>query len=151
MESQGVNFKGRLTQIEQQFGIKRNAIYEKLSRIKGYEPKHWPALLVGQWRGENAKRAEWTIPAWAFFLKDVAPPGRKVKAAWDRTKREAEKQGWGRIPCYDTAKSDWKSIPEDVKQALRGELTALKEKSPTAIRKYDLPLHDSMVNGWSVN
>ncbi|MCP5275053.1 MAG: hypothetical protein H6936_09425 [Burkholderiales bacterium] len=142
MKSEGKHFQDALIEIEKEYGIKSTAIYEKFKIVKDYEPKHWPALLIGKWRGENAKRVEWPLEAWGKFIKEMSSPGRKVKAAWDRTKQEADKQRWGKIPSYDTAKSQWNDLEDDLKAALRGELKILKAKSPTAIRKYDQPLHE---------
>lgn len=147
MKAQGIHFHAALDQIKQGFGLNKTALYDKLSRIKGYDPLHWPALLVGQWRGENAKRVQWNNEALLFFLKDATSPGRKIKTAWDRTKRQAAISGWGEIPSYDTAKSDFKKIPHDVITLLKEGETALKVKSPTLIRAYDLPLHDT----WSLD
>ena len=147
MKTQGIHFQAALEQIKQEFGLNRTTIYEKLKRIEGYEPINWPALLVGQWRGENAKRAEWNPEAWRCFFKEAKTAGRKIKTAWEYTKRQAEKCGWGKIPSYDTAKSDFKKIPHDVLVLLKEGETALKVKSPTLIREYDLPLHDT----WSLD
>lgn len=141
MKSQGIHFSVALDQIKQEFGLNKTALYDKLSRIKGYEPIHWPALLVGQWRGENAKRGDWCNDAWLCFLREATTPGRKVKTAWEYTKRQAVKNGWGEIPSYDTAKSHLKKIPHDVMTLLKEGEKALKVKSPTLDRKYDQPLH----------
>lgn len=142
MKSQGIHFSAALDQMKQEFGLNKTALYDKLSRIKGYEPMHWPALLVGQWRGENAKRGEWCNDAWLCFLREATTPGRKVKTAWEYTKRQAVKNGWGEIPSYDTAKSHLEKMPHDVMTYLKEGEAALKVKSPTLGRKYDLPLHD---------
>lgn len=147
MKSEGKNFQDALIEIENEYGLKHTALYDKLKAVKDYEPRNWPALLIGKWRGENAKRVEWPMAALRCFMKEMSAPGRKVKAAWDRTAQESEKQGWGKIPGYDTAKAYWNSVPDDVKLALRGEFTALKVKSPTAIRHYDLPPNDT----WSMD
>ncbi|MBV6447869.1 MAG: hypothetical protein FCKEOINB_01506 [Nitrosomonas sp.] len=141
MKAQGVHFQVALEQMAQEFGLKPSTIYEKISRIKGYEPTHWPALLIGQWRGENAKRGYWCHDAWRCFLREATTPGRKVKTAWEYTKRQAAKNGWGEIPSYDTAKSHLKKIPHDVITLLKEGEKALKVKSPTLDRKYDHPLH----------
>lgn len=147
MKAQGMHFSAALDQIKQEFGLNKTALYDKLSRIKGYEPIHWPALLVGQWRGENAKRAQWSQEAWLCFLREATTPGCKIKTAWEYTKRQAAKYGWSEIPSYDTAKADLKKIPHDVITLLKEGETALKVKSPTLIRKYDQPLNDT----WSLD
>jgi len=141
MKAQGIHFSEALIQIRQEFGLGKSALYEKINRIKGHDPMHWPALLVGQWRGENVRRAEWPNQAWQFFLQNVLTPGCSIRTAWHRTKRHAEKQGWPAIPCYDTAKSDFRKLPHDVVTLVKEGETALKVKSPTAIRDYDFPLH----------
>lgn len=141
MKAQGNNFHVALNELKKEFGLSKSTLYDKIARIKGYDPQHWPALLVGQWAGENAQRVEWNEEAWNFFIKDAVSPGRKIKTAWRRTKSQAEKEGWGAIPSYDTAKKDYKKIPHDVLTLLKEGETALKVKSPTAIRDYRFPLH----------
>lgn len=141
MKGQGNNFRAALDEIKREFGLSKSTLYDKIARIKGYDPQHWPALLVGQWAGENVQRVEWDEEAWNFFIKDAVTPGRKIKTAWRRTKNQAEKEGWGAIPSYDTAKKDYKKIDHDVLTLLKEGETALKVKSPTAIRDYRFPLH----------
>lgn len=141
MKAQCNNFKVALDEIKNEFGLSKSTLYDKIARIKGYDPQHWPALLVGQWAGENVQRVEWNEEAWNYFIKDAAAPGRKIKTAWRRAKNQAEKEGWGAIPSYDTAKKDCKKIPRDVWTLLKEGETALKVKSPTAIRDYRFPLH----------
>jgi hypothetical protein len=147
MKAQGIHFQKALGEIKQEFGLTKSALYEKIARIKGYDPQHWPALLVGQWKGENARRVLWNEAAWFYFLKDALSPGRKLKTAWDRTKRQAAISGWGTIPSYDTAKADYRKIDHDVITLLKAGETALKVKSPTVIREYSLPLHHT----WSMD
>lgn len=130
-----------LAEIKARYGIGKSALYDKISRITGYEPLHWPALLLGQWTGENAKRAEWHDGAWLFFLKNALVPGCRIKTAWKRTRRETERRGWGAIPSYDTALADFDRLPDDVVTLVKEGETALKVKSPTLRRDYDLPLH----------
>lgn len=141
MKAQGVNYQAALGEIMKEFGLPKSTVYDKIKRIKGYEPQHWPALLVGQWTGENARRAEWHADAYQFFIGNALIPGCKIRVAWARTKRHAEKNGWGEIPSYDTAKNDFKKLPQDVVTLIKEGETALKVKSPTAIRDYDFPLH----------
>lgn len=142
MKSKGVHFYLALDQIKQEFDLTKSSLYDKIARIKGYDPQHWPALLVGQWKGENAKRVQWNESAWLYFLKDALPPGRKLKTAWERTKRQAAISGWGVIPSYDTAKADFKKLDHDMVTLIKEGEAALKVKSPTAIRDYNLSLHD---------
>jgi hypothetical protein len=141
MKAKGIHFSEALIQIKQEFGLGKSALYEKISRIKGYDPMHWPALLVGQWRGENVRHAEWHEEAWRYFLGNALTPGCPIRTAWQRTQRQAEKSGWGPVPCYDTAKADFRKLPHDVVTLVKEGETALKIKSPTAIRDYDFPLH----------
>ncbi|CAE6503390.1 conserved hypothetical protein [Nitrosomonas nitrosa] len=147
MKARGIHFQKALDEIKHEFGLTKSALYEKIARIKGYDPQHWPALLVGQWKGENARRVLWNEAAWFYFLKDAISPGRKLKTAWDRTKRQAAISGWGNIPSYDTAKADYSKIDHDVLTLLKEGETALKVKSPTVIREYSLPLHHT----WSMD
>lgn len=141
MKAQGVHYQEALGEIKNEFGLSQSTLYDKIARIKGYDPQHWPALLVGQWSGQNARRTEWHKDAWQFFLRNVLTPGCKIKVAYNRTKRQAEKEGWGAIPSYDTAKTDFRKLDQDAVAALKEGDTALKAKSPTAIRDYNFPLH----------
>jgi putative transposase len=141
MKAQGVHYKAALEEIKKEFDLAKSALYDKIARIKGYDPQHWPALLVGQWTGENVRQVVWHGEAWAFFIRNVLTPGCKIKTAWNRTKRQAEKEGWGAIPSYDTAKNDFRKLPHDVVTLVKEGETALKVKSPTAIRDYNFPLH----------
>ncbi|HUW27580.1 MAG TPA: transposase domain-containing protein [Sulfuriferula sp.] len=147
MKAQGIHYQAALVEIKQEFGLSKSTLYDKIARIKGYDPQHWPALLVGQWAGENVRRAAWHEGAWQFFIRNALTPGCKIKTAWSRTKRQADKEGWGVIPSYDTAKNDYKKIPHDVLTLLKEGETALKVKSPTAIRDYNFPLHTT----WSMD
>lgn len=141
LKADRTTLQGALAQIKAEYAIGKSALYDKLSRIRGYDPMHWPALLLGQWAGDNAKRVEWPADAWAFFLREVSTPARKTKTAWKRTLREAHRCGWGSIPSYDTAKRDWEALDHDVRVYLKEGETALKVKSPTLRRDYDMPLH----------
>lgn len=141
MKAQGIRYKVALDEINKEFGLSKSTLYEKIARIKGYDPQRWPALLVGQWAGENVRRVVWNEEAWQFFIRKVLTPGSKIKTAWSRTKRQAEKEGWGAIPSYDTAKNDFRKLPHDVVTLVKEGETALKVKSPTAIRDYNFPLH----------
>jgi hypothetical protein len=147
LKARGLAVAEAAAQIKGDFGLAKSAVYDKLTRIRGFDAQHWPALLVGQWTGENAKRVEWPEGAWLFFLRHALPPGAKIKTAWRRTQREAEKQGWGVIPSYDTAKEDYRRIDDDVRVLIKEGETALKAKSPQVRRAYDGPLHDK----WSLD
>jgi hypothetical protein len=141
MKAQGVHYQTALDQLKKEFGLSKSTLYDKIARIKGYNPQHWPALLVGQWKGENAKRVEWHPEAYRFFIANALTPRCRVKTAWRRTQREAEKRGWGNLPSYDTAYDDFKRLDHDVVTLIKEGETALKVKSPTAVRDYDFPLH----------
>lgn len=141
MKAEGLHHKVALDELKNEFGLSKSTLYDKMARIKGYDPQHWPALLVGQWAGENVRRVVWPEEAWQTFIKNALTPGCKIKTAWSRTKRQAEKEGWGAIPSYDTAKSDFKKLDNDVVTLVKEGETALKVKSPTAIRDYLFPLH----------
>lgn len=141
MKAEGTHFTAALDKIKKEFGLSKSTLYDKIARIKGYDPQHWPALLVGQWTGENVRQVEWHEEAWKCFIRSALTPGCKIKTAWSRAKRQAEKEGWGAIPSYDTAKNDFRKLPHDVVTLVKEGETALKVKSPTAIRDYNFPLH----------
>jgi hypothetical protein len=147
MKAQGIHYQTALDELKNEFGLSKSTLYDKIARIKGYDPQHWPALLVGQWAGENVRQVVWHEEAWGFFIRDALTPGRKIRTAWSRTKRQAEKEGWGAIPSYDTAKKDFRKLPHDVVTLVKEGETALKVKSPTAIRDYYFPLHTT----WSMD
>lgn len=141
MKTQGIHYQEALAELKKEFGLSKSTLYDKIARIKGYDPQHWPALLVGQWTGENVRQVVWHEEAWRFFIRNVLTPGCKIKTAWSRTKRQAEKEGWGTTPSYDTAKKDFRKLDHDVVTLVKEGETALKVKSPTAIRDYNMPLH----------
>lgn len=141
MKAQGIHYQVALDELRKKFGLSKSTLYDKMARIKGYDPQHWPALLVGQWAGENVRKVVWHEEAWKCFIRNVLTPGCKIKTAWNRTKRQAEKEGWGAIPSYDTAKNDFRKLDHDVVTLVKDGETALKVKSPTAIRDYNFPLH----------
>lgn len=141
MKAQGIHYQVALDELKNEFGLSKSTLYDKIARIKGYDPQHWPALLVGQWAGENVRQVVWHDEAWQCFIRNVITPGCKIKTAWNRTKRQAEKEGWGKIPSYDTAKNDFRKLPHDAVTLAKDGETALKVKSPTAIRDYNFPLH----------
>lgn len=139
----GMSRKEIMREIIGKFGIKQSAIYEKLGRVNGYDEMHWPALLVGQWRGEGGRRVVWPTEAWKYFTREALPAGSPIKTAWKRTRNEAKRKGWGKIPSYDKAKSDYEAIDYDLRVFIKEGETALKARSPTAQRDYSaIPLHD---------
>lgn len=142
MKGRGDHYQMALDEIKKEFGLPKSTVYDKINRVKGYDPQHWPALLVGQWRGENARQAEWHAEAWKSFLREALAPNRPIKTAWKRTQRLAAQNGWGAIPSYDTAKNDYLKIDNDVRTLFKEGETALKVKSPTAMREYDMAVHD---------
>jgi transposase InsO family protein len=141
MKAQGIHYQVALDELKKEFGLSKSTLYDKIARIKGYDPQHWRALLVGQWTGENIRKVVWNEEAWLFFIRNALTPGCKIKIAWSRTKRQAEKEGWGVIPSYDTAKNYFRKLDQDVVTLVKEGETALKVKSPTAIRDYNFPLH----------
>jgi len=141
MKARGIHYQVALGELKKEFGLSKSTVYDKIARIKGYDPQHWPALLVGQWAGENIRQVVWNEEAWLFFIRNALTPGCKIKVAWSRTKRQAEKEGWGVIPSYDTAKNYFRKLDQDVVTLVKEGETALKVKSPTAIRDYNFPLH----------
>jgi len=141
MKAKGIHYKVALDELKEEFGLSKSTLYDKIARIKGYDPQHWPALLVGQWTGENVRQVVWHEEAWKCFIRNALTPGCKIKTAWSRTKRQAEKEDWGAIPSYDTAKNDFRKLPHDAVTLVKEGETALKVKSPTAIRDYNFPLH----------
>lgn len=140
-KAQGIHYQVALGELKKEFGLSKSTLYDKIARIKGYDPQHWPALLVGQWKGENVRQVVWHEEAWLFFIRNALTPGCKIKIAWSRTKRQAEQEGWGVIPSYDTAKNYFRKLDQDVVTLVKEGETALKVKSPTAIRDYIFPLH----------
>ncbi|MDP2829209.1 MAG: transposase domain-containing protein [Sulfuricellaceae bacterium] len=142
MAAKDIHYQVALDEIKKEFGLPKSTVYDKINRIKGYDPQHWPALLVGQWKGENARQVEWHAEAWKSFLRESLTPNRPIKTAWNRTKRLAAQNGWGAIPSYDTAKNDFRKLDHDVVTFIKEGETALKVKSPTAIREYDMAVHD---------
>lgn len=147
LKAEGAPVAQALAEIKEHCGLSKSALYEKLSIIKGHAPMHWPALLLGQWTGGNARRSEWPAGAWDFFLRHALTPGRKIRTAWRSTQREARAQGWGEIPSYDAAKADFRRLPNDVVTLAKEGETALKAMSPKLMREYDLLLHDT----WSLD
>lgn len=141
MKAQGIRYQVALDEIKNEYGLSKSTLYDKIARIKGYDPQHWPALLVGQWAGENVRQVVWHEDARKCFIRNALTPGCKIKTAWSRTKRQAEKEGWGAIPSYDTAKNNFRKLDQDVVTLVKEGETALKVKSPTAIRDYNFPLH----------
>lgn len=78
-----------------------------------------------------------------FFLHGACTPGRPLKTAYNRTAREAEAQGWGKLPSFQTARRDFANLDAAVIAVLREGDTALKRLSPTVRRDYTaFALHD---------
>lgn len=132
----------KVERVKAEYGMPKSTVYDKLKIIRGHSPELWPALLVGQWAGQNQKRAEWPALAWNHFIRHALTPGAKIKTAWKSAKRQAEREGWGEIPSYDTACDDFRRLPSDVVKLARDGETALKAKSPSLRRDYDMPLHE---------
>lgn len=145
---EGKSCRETATLVRDRFGIRQSALYDKLTRIRGYDPMDWPALLIGQWKGDGARRVRWPGEAWKFFLREALTPRCPVKTAWKRTRNEAARLGWGEVPSYDKAKRDFSALDHDVVTLIKEGETALKARTPTAQRDYTtLPLHDT----WSMD
>ena len=143
LTAEGLPQLEKLARMKSQYGMGKGTVYDNLELVRGYEPMHWPALLVGKWEGQNAKRVEWPAGSWHFFMTHVLVPGAKVKTAYNRTQRQAEAQGWGKLPSYETALADFKRLPSDVVTLAKEGETALKAKSPTLRRDYEsMALHE---------
>jgi len=137
--------KGRMAiyaEIQQEHGMSRKALHGWLKRIEGHARRHWPALLLPDYRIDNGQKAEWTPEAWNFFVAAAITPGAWIKTAWQRTVDTGGGKGW-MIPSYDTAKRDYYRLPADVRAYVKDGERALKALSPTQRRDYSqLALHE---------
>jgi transposase InsO family protein len=143
LTAKGLHYSEKLSEMKASYGMGKSTVYDKLKIIRGYEPLYWPALLVGQWAGDNAKRVAFPPLSWGFFMRHALAPGAKIKTAWRRTLRQAEKEGWGAIPSYDTFLNDFNALPHDIRTLAKQGETALNALSPTLKRDYEaLSLHE---------
>lgn len=123
--------------IKAEFGASRSTFNEWQQAVDGLDQGDWLAALVPDFSGRtNARRAEWPGPSWLFFLNDALTPGRPIATAYKRTVREAETQGWGKLPSLATARADYRNIDDAVKTYAKDGPTALKRLSPTVERDY---------------
>lgn len=130
--------------IKAEFGVSRSTLNEWQEALEGLEQGDWLPALVPDLSGRtNARRADWPGPSWLFFLRDASTPGRPLKTAYKRTEREAEAQGWGKLPSFQTARRDFANLDAAAVAYLREGETALKRLSPTVRRDYTaFALHD---------
>ena len=124
--------------IKEEFGVARSTFNEWQQALDGLDQSDWLPALTPDFSGRtNARRAEWPAPAWLHFLKGALTPGADVATAYKRTVREAEAQGWGRLPCLSTARNDLNGVNRDVATLIKEGPTALKRLSPTVERDYE--------------
>lgn len=132
-----------------EFDVVRSTFNLWQKSVDGLKQGDWLPALVPDFSGRtNARRSEWPEQAWLFFLRDVCTPGRPLKTAYNRTVREAEAKGWGKLPSLQTARRDFDNLDAAVIAVLREGDTALKRLSPTVRRDYTaFALHDQ----WSMD
>lgn len=132
-----------------EFDVVRSTFNLWQKSVEGLEQGDWLPALVPDFSGRtNARRADWPGQSWTFFLHDACTPGRPLKTAYNRTTREAEAQGWGKLPSFQTARRDFNNLDPAVVALLREGDTALKRLSPTIRRDYTaFALHDQ----WSMD
>lgn len=130
--------------VKSEFGASRSTLNEWQRAIEGLEQGDWLPALVPDLSGRtNARRSDWPGHSWLFFLRDASTPGRPLKTAYKRTEREAEAQGWGKLPSFQTARRDFATLDAAAVTYLREGETALKRLSPTIRRDYTaFALHD---------
>lgn len=120
-----------------EFDIVRSTFNEWQKAVKGLDQGDWLAALVPDFSGRtNAKRAEWPGKSWVFFLNDALTPGRPLATAYKRAMREAEVQGWGKLPSLASARIDYRNVDDAVKTYVKDGPTALKRLTPTVARDY---------------
>lgn len=132
-----------------EFDVVRSTFNLWQKSVDGLDQGDWLPALVPDFSGRtNARRADWPGQSWTFFLHDACTPGRPLKTAYNRTVREAEAQGWGKLPSLQTARRDFDNLDAAVIAVLREGDTALKRLSPTVRRDYTaFALHDQ----WSMD
>lgn len=127
-----------------EFDVVRSTFNLWQKSVDGLDQGDWLPALVPDFCGRtNARRADWPGQSWTFFLHDACTTGRPLKTAYNRTAREAEAQGWGKLPSFQTARRDFANLDAAVIAVLREGDTALKRLSPTIRRDYTaFALHD---------
>lgn len=132
-----------------EFDVVRSTFNLWQKSVDGLDQGDWLPALVPDFSGRtNARRSDWPEQAWMFFMRDACTPGRPLKTAYNRTVREAESQGWGKLPSSQTARRDFGNLDAAVIAVLREGDTALKRLSPTVRRDYTaFALHDQ----WSMD
>lgn len=146
---QGTKKMAAYAAVMSEFDIVRSTFNLWQKSVDGLEQGDWLPALVPDFSGRtNARRAEWPEKAWLFFLRDALAPGRPLKTAYNRTAREAEAQGWGKLPSFQTARRDFAALDAAAITYLREGDTALKRLSPTIRRDYTAyALHEQ----WSMD
>lgn len=146
---QGAKKMAAYATVMAEFDIVRSTFNLWQKSVEGLEQGDWLPALVPDFSGRtNARRSPWPEQAWVFFLHDACTPGRPLKTAYNRTVREAEAQGWGKLPSLQTARRDFGNNDPAVIAFLREGETALKRLSPTVRRDYTaFALHDQ----WSMD
>ncbi|MDR3322908.1 MAG: DDE-type integrase/transposase/recombinase [Zoogloeaceae bacterium] len=128
--------------------VKQGTTINYLNRIKGLPRCDWGAALLPELTGRtNARMAEFPGDSWPFFMTHRAAPGANTGAAWAATAREAERQGWGKIPSHKTFNRRWFDLPETTRAALSGDRKALERLEPKIERGYSGALHEE----WSID
>lgn len=137
------------TAVMSEFDVVRSTFNLWQKSVDGLPQVDWLPTLVPDFCGRtNARRADWPGQSWTFFLHDACTPGRPLKTAYNRTVREGEAQGWGKLPSFQTARRDFANLDAAVIAVLREGDTALKRLSPTVRRDYTaFALHDQ----WSMD
>lgn len=132
-----------------EFDVVRSTFNLWQKSVDGLDQGDWLPALVPDFSGRtNARRSDWPEQAWIFFMLDACTPGRPLKTAYNRTVREAEAKGWGKLPSAQTARRDFGNIDSAAITLLREGDTALKRLSPTIRRDYTaFALHDQ----WSMD
>ena len=125
--------------IKEEFGAARSTFNEWQTAVDGLDQSDWLPALTPDFSGRtNASRVEWPGQSWLHFLSGALTPGADVATAYKRTVREAEAQGWGKLPSLSTARNDLKfSVDRDVATLIKEGPTALKRLSPTVERDYE--------------
>ena len=133
----GVGKMAAYAAIKADFGAARSTFNDWQQAVDGLDQGDWLPALVPDFSGRtNARRAEWPGQSWLHFLNGALTPGAKVETAYKRTVREAEAQGWGKLPSIMTARRDLENIDQAVATFIKEGQTALKRLSPTASIDY---------------
>jgi transposase InsO family protein len=146
---QGFSKMAAYQTIQEQFGVCRATFNSWQEAVKGLDQGDWRPALVPDFPGRsNARRADWPGDSWRFFLGQASTPKRPLMAAYHATVREAQAQGWGKLPSRFTAARDFRNLDADALAALQGDDRELERLSPTIQRDYSgFALHEQ----WSMD